>query len=77
MASSERGALSNAAIGIYALPGAGVKFLYTLIRVMYMSFATEVLGWRPMVGAALCVQHPTVGFFSQGLTRPGQGDARR
>lgn len=46
-------ALSNATIALYALPGAGVNFLYTLILVMYMSFGTEVLHVAPGVLGAI------------------------
>ena len=36
-------ALPTSRIVLYALPGAGVSFIYTLFMVMYLKFATDTL----------------------------------
>jgi GPH family glycoside/pentoside/hexuronide:cation symporter len=56
----------------YALPGFGVNFLYTLVLVTYLKFATDVLGAAPSVvglifGAAKVFDafaDPTAGYLS-------------
>src|SRR5262245_30508050 len=41
--------LPSATLCSYALPGFGVNFLYTLVLVTYLKFATDVLGAAPSV----------------------------
>jgi len=65
-------ALSNATVALYALPSAGVNFLYSLALVMYMNFATDVLGVAPGILGAIffasklwdAVSDPIAGFLS-------------
>ena len=40
--------LSVSQIALYALPGAGVSFIYTLFMVMYLKFATDTLLVPPL-----------------------------
>ncbi|NNL66110.1 MAG: MFS transporter [Myxococcales bacterium] len=72
--------LSLATLGWYALPGAGVSFLYTLILVMFLKFATDVLLVSSaavgmlMLGSKVwdAVSDPVAGFLSD-RTRTRRG----
>lgn len=46
---SARAALPISQVALYALPGAGVSFIYTLFMVMYLKFATDTLLVSPFV----------------------------
>ena len=66
------GALSWWTIGLYGFPTVAVHFLYMLILVMYMNFATDVLLMAPATIGAIffvsklwdAVSDPVVGFLS-------------
>ena len=64
--------LSWTTIGLYGLPAASVNFVYMLVIVMYMNFATDVLLIAPATIGAIflasrlwdAVSDPAVGFLS-------------
>jgi len=65
-------ALSWTTIGLYGFPTIAVQFIYMLVMVMYMNFATDVLLIAPAVMGAIffasklwdAVSDPVVGFLS-------------
>ncbi len=66
------GSLSWSTIGLYGFPTVAVNFVYMLIMVMYMNFATDVLMIAPATVGAIffaskiwdAVSDPLVGFLS-------------
>ncbi len=69
-------------IGLYGLPAATVSFVYMLVTVMYMNFATDVLRIGPATVGAIflaskvwdAVSDPAVGYLSD---RTGSAMGRR
>jgi len=67
-----RPALSWTTIGLYGFPTIAVQFIYMLVMVMYMNFATDVLRIAPAVMGAIffasklwdALSDPVVGFLS-------------
>jgi len=65
-------AVSRSAIWSYALPGFGVNFLYSLVLVTYLNFATDQLGAAPAVVGLIfaaakvwdAFADPTAGYLS-------------
>jgi len=64
--------LGSGTLSVYAAPGVGVNFLYVWVLIMYMKFATDVLGAAPAVLGLIflaskiwdAVSDPIAGFVS-------------